>query len=214
MKFSRINIEGHKFGKLFVIKFIELYHGRSFYECKCDCGNIVIKNRKYLVNGDTKSCGCLLKENAILIGKNKITHGLSKHPLHKVWSSMKDRCLNSKCHAYKNYGGRGITVDDRWLSFENFYNDVSGTYKKGLELDRVENDKGYSKDNFRWATPTINKRNRRTSVYLTVHGVTKHIAEWEKETGISRHSIFCRMKYENKDGELALFGVRKLKVNG
>lgn len=210
-KFTSINITGHRFGRLVVLEFTNLINGRSHYLCKCDCGKIVEKKSHYLLSGDTKSCGCLKSDSAIINSKKAQTHGLTKHPLYKVWDSMKYRCLNKNCHAYPDYGGRGIGVSEEWLVFQNFYNDVEPTYKKGLELDRVNNDKGYSKDNFRWATPTVNKRNRRVSVFLTVNGVTKHIAQWAEETGISRHSIFSRMKYLNKVGEEALYGTRKLK---
>lgn len=210
MKRINKNLSGNKFGSLKVLRFVEMHRGRSFYECQCDCGNVVIKNAKYLCCGDTTSCGCLKIKNAITNAKNGITHGLSKHPLYKVWASLKDRCFNEKCHCYSDYGGRGITVSDEWLSFQTFYNDVIGTYKKGLELDRRDNDGNYCKENFRWATPTVNKRNRRTSVYLTVNGITKHIAEWSSEYGISRHSIFSRIVYEKLNGELALYGIRKL----
>lgn len=205
-----MNLSGHKFGKLYVIRFLDIIKGRSIYQCKCDCGRIIEVKAKYLLNGDTKSCGCLKIEAAITNGKNTLTHGLTNHPLYKVWSSMKDRCLNPSCHAYKDYGGRGICVSESWLTFINFYNDTIDGYSKGLELDRRKNSEGYSKDNFRWATPTENKRNRRTSIYLTVNGVTKHIAEWEKEYSISRHSIFHRVRYMKQDGELALFGERYL----
>lgn len=205
------NLSGNKFGRLFVVRFVEIHRGRSFYECRCDCGNVVIKNAKYLCNGDTTSCGCLKTENAIANGRKSQTHGLSNHPLYKVWASLKDRCFNEKSHCYYDYGGRGITVSAEWLSFETFYADVFPTYERGLELDRRNNDGNYCKENFRWATPTINKRNRRTRLFLTVNGVTKHIQEWSDETGISRHSIFGRIKYEGKKGITALYGVRKLR---
>jgi hypothetical protein len=208
---TKINIVGHKFGKLTPLRFSDIISGRSIYECRCDCGEIVFVKAKYLLNGDTKSCGCLKVETAISNSKISITHGLTNHPLYKVWASLKDRCLNTKCHAYKDYGGRGITVSQSWLSFENFYHDVIDGYEKGLELDRIKNNEGYSKDNFRWATSTQNKRNRRTSIYLTVNGITKHIQEWADQYSISRHSIFGRIKYDHLSGKEALFGPRLLK---
>lgn len=203
-----MNISGHKFGMLRVVQFTEIINGRSMYECKCDCGNIVTVKSKYLLNGDTKSCGCLKAITAVQNGRKGITHGLSKHPLFRVWDSMKDRCLNHKCHAYPDYGGRGIKICEEWMDFQTFFNDVSPDYAKGLELDRSPDNNGnYSKDNFRWATQTQNMRNRRNTVNLTVNGITKPLGQWADETGISRHSIFWRMK-KGKTGELALFGVR------
>ena len=205
-----MNLSGHKFGRLSVIRFIDIVRGRSIYECKCDCGETIEAKSKDLLIGDKKSCGCLKIDTAIANSKKGITHGLTKHPLYKVWSSMKDRCLNKNCHAYNDYGGRGITISESWMMFSNFYNDVINGYSKGLELDRPKNNEGYSNSNFRWATPLQNKRNRRVSMHLTVNGVTKHISEWGKEYSISRHSIFGRIKYEGLDGEIALFGIRKI----
>jgi len=206
MKYSNINLVGHNFGKLKAVSFVDTILGRSVYKCICECGNIVEKQARYLVSGETKSCGCLKIDTAKANSKKCVTHGLTKHPLYKVWSSMKDRCLNEKCHAYKDYGARGITVSNEWISFEKFYNDTIPLYKKGLELDRIENNGGYSVNNFRWSTPTVNKRNRRNSIFLTVNGITKHISEWSEETGIPRHSIFHRIAYCNKTGEQALYG--------
>jgi hypothetical protein len=206
------NLSGHKFGKLKVVRFLEILKGRSIYECVCDCGNITTVKAKYLLNGDTVSCGCRKLEASAENRKKSVTHGLTKHPLYKVWSSMKDRCMNENCHAFNDYGGRGITVCDEWInSFETFFNDMIGGYSQGLELDRENNELGYYKNNCRWVTPTINKRNRRKSVFLTINGITKHIAEWSFETGISRHSIFHRIKHYHYTGEVALYGVRKLK---
>lgn len=124
---------------------------------------------------------------------------------------MKDRCLNEKCHAYPDYGGRGITISDEWMSFETFFNDVIPTYRKGLELDRRDNDKGYSKENFRWATRTENIRNRRNTVFLEVNGVVKSIGQWSEETGVPRHSIWHRVKKNGKTGLEALYGIRGAK---
>lgn len=199
------NLVGQTFGRLKAVRFVGIEKGRSLHECVCSCGNTITVKSKYLVNGDTKSCGCLVKENAIANGKATATHGLTNHPIMKVWSSMKDRCLNKKCHAYADYGGRGITVSEPWMNFKTFFDDVFPTYKKGLELDRIDNNKGYSKDNFRWATPTENKRNRRNSIHITANGITKHIAEWASDTGISIYSIRARLR-AGKVGAVAVFG--------
>lgn len=204
------NLIGSKFGRLTVLRFVEIRRGRAIYVCRCECGTEFEAKAKYLCNGDTKSCGCLKIDTSRRNGKATATHGLTNHPMYKVWSSMKDRCLNSRCHAYPDYGGRGITVAEEWMSFGQFYADMCPTYEKGLELDRGNNDLGYSKSNCRWVTPTINKQNRRKSVFLTVNGVKKHIADWSRETGISRHSIWYRIA-EGKEGISALYGVRKLK---
>ena len=98
-------------------------------------------------------------------------HGMINKPVYKTWSGIKQRCLNSNDPAYKDYGGRGITVCKRWLDFKNFYEDM-GDPPEGMEIDRKENDKGYYKDNCRWTTSTINNRNRR-SMKLSIEKARK-----------------------------------------
>ena len=90
----------------------------------------------------------------------KFKHGKRWTSEYKTWSCLRDRCRNSKARDYKNYGGRGITVCERWDSFENFLNDM-GLRPEGMSLDRIDNDKGYSKDNCRWADKTTQNRNQR-----------------------------------------------------
>lgn len=207
------NLSGHRFGMLYVVRYTDTINKRSIFECRCDCGNTRTAKGKDLLKGDVKSCGCLRVLSAIKNGRNSATHGLTKHPLYGVWSSMKDRCLNVKCHAYKDYGGRGIGVSEEWLSFETFYADVFPTYVQGLELDRSDNNGDYGKNNFRWATPVINKRNRRNTVFLTVDGVKRPLGEWVDITGVSRHSIWGRIK-DGLQGMEALYGIRYLNRNG
>ena len=101
-----------------------------------------------------------------------------KHSLHHVWYSMKDRCLRKKNKRYCDYGGRGITVCDEWLSYMPFYNWAIRHYSPGLHLDRADNDKGYSPDNCRFVPPTTNANNKRTTVVIEAFGEKKAIAEW------------------------------------
>ena len=127
-------------------------------------------------------------------------HGLAMTQTYHAWQAMKTRCYNKNFHAYPNYGARGITVCERWLaSFENFYEDM-GEKPCGKSLDRINNDKGYSKENCRWATNEEQQRNRRWAKLLTYKGVTKPIAEWAEITGIPYRTILGRLKkFGNKD---------------
>jgi len=101
------------------------------------------------------------------------THGLSMTKIYHVWEAMKGRCSNPKNQVYRYYGARGVTVCGEWVKFEAFYEDMGPSYKEGLSIDRVDNDKGYSKDNCRWATRSQQQHNktsvgRGTSKYLGV----------------------------------------------
>lgn len=110
--------------------------------------------------GNTKSCGCKTKE---FISKSGLIHGLIQHPTYKTWESMKSRCYNKNNKRYGDYGGREITICDEWKNnFKNFYDwSVSNGYKRGLSIDRINNDGNYEPSNCRWTTKTIQSRNRR-----------------------------------------------------
>lgn len=98
---------------------------------------------------------------------------------------MKQRCFNPKCKAYKNYGGRGISVCDEWLKFEPFYNwAVTNGYKKGLDLDRRDNNSNYEPNNCQWVDRTSNINNRRKTIFLSVNGIIKARTEWERDLNL------------------------------
>lgn len=113
--------------------------------------------------GHIKSCGCSRSSKQVLINGFKIIifKGCSKHRLYDTWRTMIHRCYNIKRKDYKYYGGRGIKIDSRWASFENFINDMYPTFEEGLTLDRIDNNSKYCKDNCRWATKLMQSRNRR-----------------------------------------------------
>lgn len=150
-----------KFGRLLIKKYIgkdKNYH--VLCECICDCGNVKIIREDSLKRGYTKSCGCLHKEAVTKHGKYK---GYRKHPLRSIWKGMLERCYNTNSCNYENYGGRGITVCDRWReSFQNFYEDM-GDRPEGLSIDRVDNNGNYEPNNCRWATIKEQNNNKRRS---------------------------------------------------
>ncbi len=162
----RTHIEkGMRFGRLTIIEEIESYHspgGQSHRKIKaeCDCGNVTEAMLCQLTTGKTRSCGCLVKE---AMSRNMTTHGHSKHPLFRVWDSMKQRCYNPNNGSFANYGYRGIEVCESWLNdFEAFYEWAIGHgWKKGLVIDKIDNDKGYCPDNCRFVDRGLSGRNKR-----------------------------------------------------
>ena len=171
------DITGKRFGKLVAIKPLKTKdnNGSIHWLCECDCGNIVEASGHRLRNGSKMSCGCLSTK-----------HGMATSKIYNIWGAMKARCLNPNDKAYKNYGSRGITVCSRWSGdngFKNFLADM-GEKPKDKSLDRIDNNKGYSPDNCRWATRKQQQNNIRTNRYITLNGITKAIHEWCEYFGI------------------------------
>ncbi len=146
--------------------------------CKCSCGTYRIILGSALKNETSKSCGCLRTEQRKR--NNFYRHGDSGTKFHGIWASMLSRCLNPNSHAWEDYGGRGITVCERWLAFENFRDDMMATFQQGLTIDRKKNSLGYSPDNCHWATRTQQARNTRR-----MNGERKTLPEWCEILGLN-----------------------------
>lgn len=188
----KINLTGKVFSNLTVIKFDSDYSkGKKsrYWLCKCKCGRYRHVRTSKLTDGYTKSCGC----------KNYSTnrkHGLSKHNLYRVWYNMKSRCYKTKDINFHSYGGRGITVCKEWRnSLPVFYNwAIKNGYKQGLQLDRIDVNKGYTPDNCRFVTVDINLNNKRNSVYLKSNGRILTAAQWARELNVSANAIYSRIR--------------------
>jgi hypothetical protein len=152
-----------------------------FWACKCRCGTENVVPTQSLTSGASKSCGCDYKR-------------LSRHPEYCVWALMKSRCTNPKDKGYHRYGGRGISVCDRWiLSFEDFLNDMKPRPTPVHSIDREDNDGNYEPDNCRWATSKEQGRNRSDNRILEHDGQELTIAEWSEKTGLSEEVIRYRV---------------------
>ena len=157
--------KGMRFGRLVILKELEPYiapnctqqHRR--FLCKCDCGNEHKTGLDVLMRGEARSCGCLQKEMVT-------THGKTGTREYRTWRNMKNRCNLKTDTSYEHYGSRGITVCERWNKFENFWEDMKDGYRVGLTIDRIDNDKGYYKENCRWATYKVQENNRNNNVVV------------------------------------------------
>ncbi len=131
---------------------------------------------------NTKSCWCLAKESISDIWKSSKTHGMSKTKIYKVFDWVNQRCNNPNKYAYENYWGRGIICE--WKKFEEFYEDMKYWYKEWLQLDRIDNNWNYCKENCRWTTPKINSNNKRTNINITYNWKTQTLKQWTEQLGL------------------------------
>ena len=186
-------------------------HRYGLYECQY-CGKEFEGSVYSVKRGQTKSCGCLRGE----------AHGLTNNQFYDTWKSMMGRCVNVNIKQYNYYGGRGITVCEEWLDVRNFvaWCDLTHPNIEGLSLDRIDNDKGYSPDNCRWADRTAqsvnqrimknntsgyvgviwNIRNKRWTAYISVNNTKKHIGSFKtiEEAVLARDQYISKNKLPHK----------------
>lgn len=142
------------------------------------------------------------KRNGNYSHSGNVKHGLYREnkALFNIWQTMKSRCENPNRQNYKNYGGRGIVICEEWETAENFIRwALFNGYNKGLQLDRIDNNKGYSPNNCRWVTPQENSLNRRNTIRLFINGELKTIKELSKEKGISQYTIYWWIKTKGEE---------------
>lgn len=179
---QRIDMIGFKSGLLTVVgPDVGPNPKRAYWLCQCACGGQHTVMGKYLRSGEVKSCGCLNRTSLIPRIKHGMAPAKGKKPrAYSSWASMKDRCLNPNNPKWLRYGGRGIKVCKEWMEFVNFYADM-GDPPVGMTLDRVDNSKGYSADNCRWATVAQQASNTRQNRWLEFQGKRMTLSQWARE---------------------------------
>lgn len=185
----------------------------SVWKCICDCGATTSVIISSLISGKTQSCGCLQKDKTT-------THGKSRDKRYKAHSAMKDRCNNSNNIHWKSYGGRGISYDPKWETFQGFWEDMGGSYIEGTTLDRIDVNGNYCKENCRWVEQSIQSYNRRIDEKNTSGktGVSyaKNVDKWYayidfegKRISLKLHNSFEEAVKAREEAELKYFGFNK-----
>lgn len=201
---------GNIYNKLTVLSQSGVDHKQyKLWLCQCECGNKKIVRSIRLTQNITKSCGCIRK---IGILKSRFRHKskkinkikTTKQIIRTIWCAMKARCYNKNNENYKNYGGRGISICERWLLFDNFYIDMHDLYKSGLSIERINNDGNYIKSNCKWIPTNEQSKNSRQVRKFTISGVTQNIHDWAKEFGMNRATLQYRLNKKKMSIEDAL----------
>ena len=189
---------GQRYGALTVLARVGRRGRVAIWRCRCDCGEETRVFATNLRSGGTISCGHVRDQRR---AESRRTHGLSDTPTHKAWDSMRQRCTNPNNPSWSRYGGRGITVCERWsASFENFLYDM-GERPVGCSIERKDNDGPYEPANCVWATRRQQASNRRTSVFITHDGTTLIVAEWARRLGKHRNNIYAALRRGKRGGE-------------
>lgn len=184
------NLIGKQFEKLTVENRLPETNerGHVIWKCKCACGNVCYVTTGSLNSKNTRSCGCLSKIGAV-------KHGLRNSSEYRIWIQLKSRCYNENHEFYKDYGARGITVCDEWTNdFMAFYNDMGPRPSAHHSIDRRDNDKGYSKENCRWATAEEQQNNTRKNVLYKYKGIFKTLPAWCRELNLNFNKMRKRLE--------------------
>lgn len=186
------NLSGQRFGMLTAVETAPKLNRVVRWVCNCDCGNQAIVQSGNLKSGHTQSCGCQR------VSPN-LSHGMSNTSTYRSWVAMRRRCNDDSYIEFHLYGGRGITVCERWQnSFEAFLQDM-GVRPEGCTLDRKESELGYSPDNCRWATPAEQAKNKRNSAHPG-----KSLKDICDERGMNVHTVSTRIRRMGMTLEQAL----------
>ncbi len=191
-----IRING-KYDRLTVLAYSHNNGQGKMWKCRCVCGTITYVKTAALNNKTTRSCGCLQKDFARdhirNVGIRNTKHGQAGTQAYHSWRNMMMRCYDETRDDFHRYGGRGISVCGEWHKFDAFFADMGQPPEAGMQLDRIDNESGYSPDNCRWTTRKIQCRNRRSNVQLTYQGRTQCMFDWAAEFGMSGKQLHKRL---------------------
>lgn len=191
---------GRRFGRLVVESVSRERRGKRdmiMAHCRCDCGTVKDVFWEGLTRGHVKSCGCLNRELAAeRIRRLTTKHGGYNTRLYRIFKGMKDRCYRQRNIHFANYGGRGIAVCPEWRGDFAAFREwaMSHGYDETKSIDRIDNDRGYSPDNCRWADTKTQNNNLRTNRRITVGEQTHTMAEWSRLTGVGKSTIHRRLE--------------------
>lgn len=184
------DLTGQTFNRWTVISFVETKKRQRWWLCECECGNQGIVPTSSLRKNISQSCGCLRVD---MVKKGK--HGQSRHPLYHTWANMMLRCYKETDRGFHRYGGRGITVCDRWHSLLAFIEDMGERPSPQHSIDRINNNGNYCPENCRWATKLEQAENRRTTILHTLNGESRSVPDWARQYNVPRHRVYQRLKY-------------------
>lgn len=191
------DLTGIEFGKLTALDVAgyDARTGQEMWNCSCECGGMAVVYRYSLLSGNTKSCGCQGGRRRV----SELSLMNESRGEYKIWAAMRSRCTNPNTTAFIDYGGRGVTVCDRWLdSFDSFLEDM-GPKPKGYSLDRIDVNKGYSPENCRWASWNTQANNRRNTIYIEFKGESHSISEWAEILGTRWANIYQRLRISSPE---------------
>jgi hypothetical protein len=214
-----INMTDRRYGRLVVLYMYRRTSTDTYWWCQCDCGTTKQVGGKHLRSYHTQSCGCLLRE---MLAVMHYRHGRSLTPEYRLWAGMMGRCLNPQNKSFINYGGRGITVCQRWQHFEYWYADM-GERPAQMTNERRDNDGHYScgtcdecltngwPSNCYWATQVQQARNKRNNRNFTINGRTQCLVAWAREYGLKREAVSRRLA-RGKSIEEALKPIHEIQL--
>lgn len=185
----KLDLIGQRFGRWLVLEeHSKNSRGAYLWMCVCDCGTRRAVWGSQLKTGVSRSCGCGVRD------AHPTTHGMTGTPLYGRWRAMLGRVGDPNHSDYHNYGGRGISIYEPWMSFENFAADMGPTFSEELTIDRIDVNGDYAPENCRWATVRQQNRNKRTNHVITWHGRSMPVQDWAELLGLKPNTVIYRLR--------------------